>query len=203
MSIFERRRLLAGLLKMEMETEPELEITVVLKNGCIIIYPPEADAYLAIPQSVFGIESDHMEELLLEGHIVSPDMVLQVGTNETDELSMDGVLASADTIATNGVLEIPYAIGDGLVSITSGELLKYLKGFAKPVLEITSTVGKRRAQAIRGSVKIAEIGCDAAITSTIKYTTTENEAGGLTYDITTDVYEETDGVYVIGGSDGS
>lgn len=203
MSIFERRRLLAGLLKMEMETEPEIEITVVSKNGCIIVYSPEADAYLAIPQSVFGIESDHIEELLMEGYIVSPDTVLQAWTNEAEELSLDGALAFAGTTATNGVLEVPYAIGDGLVSTASGDLLTYLEGIVNPILEITSTVGKRRAQARQGSVKIADIGSNAAITTTIKYTTTENETGGLTYDITTDVYEETDGAYVIGGSDGS
>ena len=201
MSIFERRRLLAGLLKMDTEIEPEVEITVVSTNGYLVIYSPEVDACLAVPQSVFGIESDHLEELLMEGYIVSPDTVIQALTNEVEELSMDGVLALADTIATNGVLKVPYAIGDGLVS--AGELLTYLEGIVNPILEITSTVGKRRAQARQGSVKIADIGSNAAITTTIKYTTTENETGGLTYDITTDVYEETDGAYVIGGSNGS
>lgn len=195
MSVFERRRLLEGLLKIE------LEIAAVA-NGCLIIYSPEVDAYLAIPQSVFGIESDLKAQMLMGGSIVSPDVVLQAWTSEAEELSMDGVLTFADATSTGGVLEIPYTIGDGLASTASGELLKYLGGIVTSILEITSTVGKRRAQARRGKV-VAEMVCSAAITTTIQYTTTENDAGGLTYAITADAYEETDGVYVIGGRDGS
>lgn len=238
MSVYERRRLLAGLLKIE------LEIAAVT-NGCLIIYAPEADAYLAIPQSVFGIETDLEAQMLTDGTIVSPDIVLHAGADDVEEIFTDGVLAFANTSAKEGALEIEYAVGDALASTASGDRLKYLEGIANSILEITSTIAKRRAQARQGkvlaenesaatavnttaqarggNVTIAEIGsnavmnttryavgenyikmaCNAAITTTVQYTVTENEAGGLTYAITADSYEEADGAYIIGGSNES
>lgn len=214
MSVFERKRLLAGLLKVE------LEIAAVT-NGCLIIYSPETDAYLAIPQSVFGIETDLEAQMLMESSLVSPSVILQMGIDESEELVADGVLVFADTHTAGGVLEIPYAICDGCATPVSENRLKRLKGIVTSILDIESTVGKRRAQARRGKV-VTEIthnaamhteryavgenyitmACNAALTNKIQYTVTENEAGGLTYVITTNSYEETDGAYIIGGSDG-
>lgn len=214
MSVFERKRLLAGLLKIE------LEIAAVT-NGCLIIYSPETDAYLAVPQSVFGIETDLEARMLMETSLVSPDIVLPVGAYGVDELFTDALLLFATTSQAGGVLEIPYVICDGCATPVSGNRLKRLEGIVTSILDIGSTVGKRRAQARQGKV-VTEIthkasmhtecyafgenyitmACDAALTNKIQYTVTENEAGGLTYAITTDFYEETDGAYIIGGSDG-
>ena len=236
MSVFERKRLLAGLLKIE------LEIAAVT-NGCLIIYSPDVDAYLAIPQSVFGIETDLEAQMLMESSLVSPDVVLPAGVDSVNELFADGLLLFATTTQAGAygvnelfadglalfatttrageVLKIHYAIRDGCAIPVSGNRLKRLEGIVTSILDIGLTVGKRRAKARRGKV-VTEIthnasmhteryavgenyitmACNAALTNKIQYTVTENEAGGLTYDITTDAYEETDGAYIIGGSDG-
>lgn len=195
MSVFERKRLLAGLLKIE------LEIAAVT-NGCLIIYSPDVDAYLAIPQSVFGIETDLEAQMLMETSLVSPDIVLPVGAYGVDELFTDGLLSFATTSQAGGVLKIPYVICDGCATPVSGNRLKRLEGIVTSILDIGSTVGKRRAQARQSGENYITVTCDDTVVSTTHYTVTENEAGGLTYTITATGYEEEDGIYRIGGSDG-
>lgn len=212
MSVFERRRLLAGLLKIE------LEIAAVT-NGSLIIYSPEIDAYLSVPKSVFGIKTDLDVKMLMEGSGVNPDIVLQAWTNEAESLEMDGRIVVANTRATGGTLEIPYARGDALASSASKEFLRHLVGVVNSILEVASSVGKRRAKG-RGGKITADTGSEGVMhttryavgenyitmtcnTGTLQYTVTENEAGGLTYNIIASAYEVDGGTYYIGGRDGS
>lgn len=183
-TMFLRRRLLSQLLGIRFGGW--LKILIDLKGD------------LAVAETVLPASAYEVLKAYLDGNANLAELVKATSGAEQFNVAINGYAVKNNTIIVEGDIEHILAV---LGQLSVAEQTQHGASAFVTYMTTRSQLASNRANGVEGDIEVNP-NADGLLVIAYKYTTEENDAGGTTYNITSDYYEEVDSTIYIGGQYG-
>lgn len=153
-----------------------------------------AEADTVLPASVYEVLKHYVD-----GNANIAELVKATsGANQIQKVVLDGYAIMSRTFVVDGDVEV---LLDLIANGEFAELTQHGESVIVFAIPINAELAKSEANGVEGEMPL-KVDTDGLLIISYQYTTEENDAGGTTYNITSDYYAEDGSAMYIGGQYG-